>query len=108
MYIAGWRDSALVLHETDKDTLADFLHCTDTRDNYEAQLLTGKKQLLDAELLSAKKDEAPQLLLKSLTGKNFSIQKIETYDIILRTKIKNDKCELWAVFRCCRQSVCVH
>ena len=37
---------------------------SDTRDNYEAQLLTGKKQLLDAELLSAKKDEAPQLLVK--------------------------------------------
>ena len=57
-------DSALVLHETDKRNLADFLRCTDTRDNYEAQLLTEKKQLLDAELLSAKKDEAPQLLVK--------------------------------------------
>lgn len=57
-------DSALVLHETDKRNLADFLRCTNTRDNYEAQLLTEKKQLLDAELLSAKKDEAPQLLVK--------------------------------------------
>ena len=57
-------DSALVLHETDKRNLADFLRCTDTRDNYEAQLLAGKKQLLDAELLSVKKDEAPQLLVK--------------------------------------------
>ena len=82
MYIAGWRDSALVLHETDKRNLADFLRCTDTRDNYEVLLLTGKKQLLDTELLSAKKDEAPQLLLKSLTGKNFSLQKIRKYDTI--------------------------
>ena len=63
-FTVRYGDSALVLHETDKDTLADFLHCTDTRDNYEAQLLTGKKQLLDAELLSVKKDEAPQLLVK--------------------------------------------
>ena len=44
--------------------------------------LPGKKQLLDTELLSAKKDEAPQLLLKSLTGKNFSLQKIRKYDTI--------------------------
>ena len=57
-------DSALVLHETDKETLADFLRCTDTRDNYDALLLMQKKHLLDTELLSAKKEEAPQLLVK--------------------------------------------
>jgi len=94
-FTVRYGDSALVLHETDKRNLADFLRCTDTRDNYEAQLLTGKKQLLDTELLSAKKDEAPQLLLKSLTGKNFSMQKIETYDIILRTKIKHERKDVY-------------
>ena len=63
-FAVKYGDSALVLHEIDKRNLADFLRCTDTRDNYEAQLLAGKKQLLDAELLSVKKDEAPQLLVK--------------------------------------------
>lgn len=63
-FAVQYGDTALVLHETDKQNLTDFLRCTDTRDNYDALLLMQKKHLLDTELLSAKKDEAPQLLVK--------------------------------------------
>lgn len=63
-FAVQYGDTALVLHETDKTNLTDFLRCTDPRDNYETLLLAGKKRLLDIEVLSAKKDEAPQLLVK--------------------------------------------